>query len=300
MTDLAASLRGAARRAERTAVRGARPFVPARTRRLIRTAPRRARLVGSYRAWRRSPLLALRYLLTDPEIDNFTYSIANTDELASFLAAALGANVDEIAASIRELRADGPLRGEIEDRLVSRPDRRRTMPYGRRLGWYAVARHLKPGVAIETGVHDGLGSAVLLRALARNEVDGVAGTLISIDIRSGVGWLIPPRLRRHHDVRIGDSLGILRSVGPNRPVDLFIHDSDHRYEHETNEFETILPFTRARLDPHVRQRPREHGVRGLLWPPRPRLPLLARGPARALLSGAGIGLAVVTADALGR
>jgi hypothetical protein len=31
----------------------------------------------------------------------------------------------------------------------------------------------------------------------------------------------------------------LAALLPDRPIDMFIHDSDHRYDHETGEFEAI-------------------------------------------------------------
>ena len=201
-------------------------------------------MLDTYGAWQRSPSSALRYLLTDPELDNFTYRISNSDRLASFLADALGTDAADMGRYIRELQADRAVRAEIEARLASRPDRRRTMPYGRRLGWYAIVRHLKPRLVVETGIHDGLGSTVLLRALERNAAEGVDGRLLSIDIRSDAGWLIPDDLRRRHEVLIGDSLALLGPAIGDRPVGFFVHDSDHRYGHETAEFDTVLPLTK--------------------------------------------------------
>ena len=232
-------------RFRRELIRLVRPLVPARTRRLLRTVPRRWRLLETYGAWQRSPGSALRYLLTDPELDNFTYRISNTDRLASLLADALGIDASVMSGYIRELQADRRLRTGIEDRLAVRVDRRRTMPYGRRLGWYAVVRHLKPRLVVETGILDGLGSTVLLRALERNAAEGVDGRLLSVDIRSDAGWLIPDELRLRHEVLIGDSLALLGPAIGDRRVGFFVHDSDHAYGHETAEFETILPLTEA-------------------------------------------------------
>ena len=180
-----------------------------RVERLVRTGRRRATVLSAYGAWRRSPQAALRYLLTDPELDNFTYRISNAGELSTFLADALHADRTVIASYLRELDADRVLRRQLERRLARRVDRRRSMPYGRRLGWYAIVRHLKPSLLVETGIHDGLGSSVLLRAIERNAAEGVDGRLISFDTRRAAGWLIPRALRARHDVRTGVSLGLL-------------------------------------------------------------------------------------------
>ena len=130
--------------------------------------------------------------------------------------------------------------GRIRLRLATRSDRNRSMPFGRRLGWYAIARIRRPRLIVETGVHDGLGSTALLRALERNAADGFPGELVSIDIRRSVGWLIPDGLRPRHRLVIGDALVNITSAAADRPIDMFIHDSDHRYEHETAEFETAV------------------------------------------------------------
>jgi predicted O-methyltransferase YrrM len=116
------------------------------------------------------------------------------------------------------------------------------MPYGRRLGWYAIARATKPRTIVETGVHDGLGSTVLLRALERNAAEGRPGSLISFDPVPSAGWLIPSSLRVQHQLVEGPAPDLFTAVLRDRQVDMFIHDSDHRYEHETAEFESILDF----------------------------------------------------------
>jgi hypothetical protein len=273
-----------------------RPSGPARIGFLFRTAARRAKTLRTYGAWRRSPRHAARYLLTDPELDNFTYRIGNTWELAAFLADAMHTDPEVVAAYIRELEGDQVLRRQIERRLVTRVDRRRSMPYGRRVGWYAIVRHRKPLLVVETGIHDGLGSSVLLRAIEKNATEGVDGRLMSFDTRRSSGWLIPKKLRLRHDVVIGNSLALLGPTLGDRTVDVFIHDSDHRYEYETAEFEAI--FTRSKSgtillsdNAHAGRAMADFcGDNGLdfrYW---------HELPARHFYPGAGIGLAVVPDD----
>ena len=217
-----------------------RAIVPARARREVRLVRAKSRLVRTYGGIRRDPTRSLRYLLFDRELDNFTYPIANLAELSAFLAVALGIDRATVQSYMRELQADEALAQALRTRLVGRPDRNRSMPFGRRLGWYAAARIRRPRLIIETGVHDGLGSTALLRALERNEEDGFPGRLVSVDIRPSVGWLIPDDLRERHTLVIGDALAAIVAAAVDEPIDMFIHDSDHRYEHETAEFETAF------------------------------------------------------------
>jgi hypothetical protein len=144
---------------------------------------------------------------------------------------------------VDELDTDHEFRRAIQDAPGWPPGRKGVMPYGRRLGWYAIVRATKPRLAVETGVHDGLGSAVILRALERNAEEGSGGVLLSFDIRSDVGWLVPSWLRGRYELRIADALATLGEAVADRRVDFFVHDSDHRYEHETGEFEAVLPLT---------------------------------------------------------
>lgn len=218
----------------------AKSRLPASVWRSLREVRGKIRALRTYRALQRSPIKAVRYLLFDREVDNFTYDISNRDELAAFLARVLERDATVMRRYIDELDTDRELRKAIEGAPTWRPRRRGTMPYGRRLGWYAVVRATKPRLAIETGVHAGLGSAVILRALARNADEGAEGVLLSFDIRSDVASPVPHWLRSRYELRISDALTTLGESVGGRRVDLFIHDSDHRYEHETGEFEAVL------------------------------------------------------------
>jgi hypothetical protein len=220
----------------------ARRIVPTGARQAARRLAIKQGVLRSYGAWRRTPVEAFRFLITSREMDNFTYEIANVPELVTFLAEALGRPRDEVTRAVAELEGDRELEAWLGASLAGRPDRNPRMPYGRRIGWYALVRLTRPSLVVETGVHDGLGSTVLLRALDRNAADGVCGELTSFDTRPDVGWLIPDVLRERHRLVIGDALEHLVPVVNGREVGLFIHDSDHRYEHETAELELITPL----------------------------------------------------------
>lgn len=202
----------------------------------------RAKLWALHNYWsamRRHPGKALSFLLFDPELDNYTYQIANLDELGTFMAAAIGINAGQARAYIEELEQDTAFRAELNSRLRTRRDRKHTALYGRRAGWYCAVRALHPHLLIETGVHDGLGSSVLLRALERNRAEGHNGSLIGIDIDPRAGWLIPDRLRVHFTLKLENSITSLSRLKDEEGVDFFVHDSDHRYDYELGEYQAV-------------------------------------------------------------
>jgi predicted O-methyltransferase YrrM len=273
-----------------------RSVLPVRMRRSIRLVPHRWKMVRYYGGMRRSPVHSLRYLISDLEPDNFTYDIKNDRELAHALATMAGAEEAAVLAFINEIRSDRDLAAMIEATLRGRPDRNRTMPFGRRMGWYAVVRLRKPKLVYETGVHDGLGSIALLRALQRNRDEGAPGHLVGFDINPAAGWLIPDEMRGLYDLVIGDSLQRLPDSLSGRTVNMFVHDSDHSYEHEMAEWQiakshlgvgSILISDNAHACDAFQDFCAANGFQSMLWREVPR---------DHFYPGAGIGMAVVRAD----
>jgi hypothetical protein len=114
---------------------------------------------------------------------------------------------------------------------------------------YALIRARRPATLVETGVCNGVSSAVVLSALNRNG----AGRLFSIDypeysdgsvrdfdesklgavvpIGKQPGWLIPDHLRDRWELTVGKSQEelppLLARLGT---IDFFMHDSEHSYE----------------------------------------------------------------------
>lgn len=128
-----------------------------------------------------------------------------------------------------------------------RPDSPVPFNLGRFKVWYTMVRLVKPQVVLETGVHDGLSSALILRAMSRNN----RGRLVSIDLPDlnlpngvgGPGWLIPDELKSRWHLCLGDSRRLLPLLArQHAPIDIFIHDSDHRAEFQTFEYRTVRPF----------------------------------------------------------
>lgn len=102
---------------------------------------------------------------------------------------------------------------------------------------YALVRAMAPERVVETGVANGHSSALILEALARNGV----GRLLSIDVRSDVGALVPEPLRARWDLTIlglrGPRAALDRALEAVPSIDLFIHDSDHAYAWQRREYE---------------------------------------------------------------
>lgn len=111
---------------------------------------------------------------------------------------------------------------------------------------YAVVRALEPEVMLETGVADGLSTAVILAAMNASGV----GALHSVDISPDVGRVAKAagdttrwRLHVHRHLRgEQDMRALLRQLGT---VDVYYHDSGHSWLWQTFEYETVVPHVRA-------------------------------------------------------
>jgi len=130
---------------------------------------------------------------------------------------------------------------------------------------YAILRHLRPEVAVETGVANGFSTAFSLLALRENarghlhsvdlprEVgrDYEPGTFYEGEGRAGIpggtqpGWLIPTELKERWTLILGRTqdelpplLGRLGTIGT------FMHDSEHSFECMWFEFTTAWPHLR--------------------------------------------------------
>ncbi|MEA2373687.1 MAG: hypothetical protein QOD53_150 [Thermoleophilaceae bacterium] len=179
----------------------------------------------------------LRYLVLGAEIGNFTYELANEPDLAAFLDRVFGIGEQRAMDLIDEARNDEVLAGRLLAATRGRWWTKTSPPFGRRLGWYAIIRLVKPELVVETGIHDGLGSLILVRALERNAEEGVHGRLVGFDIYERAGWIVGehPLYRR---VIEPTQAALARELDAGPPLGVFIHDSMHTYEHERFELET--------------------------------------------------------------
>jgi hypothetical protein len=190
--------------------------------------------------FRDHPLVAARYVLIDPEIDNFTYELDNEEDLAAFVAGVTNTTERKSRELIAEVKRDTRLAAELQGRARWRPDFKRRLAFGRRLGWYSIARALKPNVVVEAGIKDGLGSALLLEAIQRNQAEGFPGTVISFDLSPDRGWLVSDRLRPSWEPVFESTYHALERVLRDRRVEMIIHDSEPTYACERFEFECAL------------------------------------------------------------
>jgi predicted O-methyltransferase YrrM len=209
--------------------------VAAFPKRLMRVARHDARVLRTSATW----------LFTSREHHNYTYDLTNLsrEHLAWYVAAVCDTPVKQVRAHMTEIENDEALRRHIEDGIAGSARRGLAdsrVRYARRVGWYAIVRARRPRHIVETGVDKGLGSCVLAAALLRNAAEGHPGRVTSLDINPEAGYLakVAP-WSEVVDLVIGDSLASIAAL--DRPVDLFLHDSDHRSAHERREFVAVEP-----------------------------------------------------------
>jgi len=203
--------------------------------RLARVARHDARVFGT----------SARWLFTSREHHNYTYDLTrlSREHLAWFVSVVCDIPVAQARGYFGEIEADSDLRGHIE-RATAGSARRgladRQVRYARRIGWYALVRAAKPAHVVETGVDKGLGTCVISAALLRNGAEGKPGRVTSLDINPEAGYLArSDPWASVVDLVIGDSIASIGAL--DRPVDLFLHDSDHSVAHERREFQAVEP-----------------------------------------------------------
>lgn len=185
---------------------------------------------------------AVRWLFTSRETTNFTYDLELDSKryLASMIADVTAKPHSEILGYIAELENDPDLREHIVSETAASDFSHiadANACFGRRIGWYAFVRALKPKVVVETGVDKGLGACVLTAALMRNRQEGFKGRYFGTDINSAAGYLLSGPYAELGTILYGDSIESLRKI--EEQIDLFINDSDHSADYEAEEYEVI-------------------------------------------------------------
>src|ERR1035441_7200342 len=118
----------------------------------------------------------LRWTLSSREVTNFTYQItrANQEYLAHTVSVITGVPYSGAMSYLAEIQEDDDVRRHIAERVRRSPGRHvsdEVCVFGRRIGWYAFVRIVKPRVVVETGVDKGHGAVLLCAALMRNEAE---------------------------------------------------------------------------------------------------------------------------------
>ena len=184
----------------------------------------------------------LKWGFTSKEDTNFTYFLQpnNVKYLANLIAVVTGKDYDIVLGYIREAENDKVLKETILAGIEQSPLRKfadKEIRFGRRLGWYAFVRVLKPKVVVETGVDKGLGSMILCAALLKNKEEGFPGKYYGTDINPQAGYLLSGKYKEVGEILYGDSIETLSAFKDQ--IDLFINDSDHSAQYEYDEYLTI-------------------------------------------------------------
>jgi hypothetical protein len=200
----------------------------------------RSRLPAPF-VWRQFASAA-SWLVRSRETTNYTYELTprNLKHLASFVSVVAKVPYEEAAGYVRELMDDEDLKRHVVQRTRESGEGFKSdaeARFGRRVGWYAFVRALKPRVVVETGVDKGLGACVLAAALLRNRAEGRDGRYYGTDIDPRAGFLLSGRYKDAGEVLIGDSIESLTALQCG--IDLFINDSDHSAEYEGREYEVV-------------------------------------------------------------
>lgn len=187
----------------------------------------------------------LKWGFRSREDTNFTYHLTadNISYLAHTVAVVTKTDYSLILKYMDEAQSDETLRDTILNAIEHSPEKRSAdneVRFGRRLGWYAFARAMKPNIIVETGVDKGLGSVLLCAALLRNREEGFEGRYYGTDINPQAGYFLEGEYKEVGEVLYGDSLASLSAF--SEKIDLFINDSDHSSEYEYQEYQTIMPL----------------------------------------------------------
>jgi len=186
----------------------------------------------------------VKWAMRSKEDTNFTYDLTrdNLLSLAQTIAVVTKYDAHIILEYIEEAQNDvllkESIRYTIKKSLKGKTNRTDAeVKFGRRLGWYALVRILKPGIVVETGVDKGLGSVLLCTALQRNSEEGFRGKYFGTDINPEAGFLLTEKYSDVGKILYGDSIESLNKLDEN--IDLFINDSDHSGEYEYREYLAI-------------------------------------------------------------
>lgn len=196
---------------------------------------------------RDNPRAGLRYVLLDPETESFTFELDNELEVVDTLAVALRAPREDLLRYAEETHTDPELHERLTRHLRWRFDVKHRPPLGNRLVWYLIARALKPELIVETGIYHGLGSLVLLRALARNAAEGSPGELMSFDVSPRAGVMVREGMREPWRRFTGRTNELLEPALAGRSVGMLIHDTPHTEENQRLEFGAAISHAASRL-----------------------------------------------------
>jgi predicted O-methyltransferase YrrM len=194
----------------------------------------------AYSYYKKKLSLINKWYFLDTEDSNFYYNLTthNLDILANTVSLITKKNKKKIKDYFNELQTDFVLRNHIEKKLKkNKYGKDIKVDYGRRYGWYAIVRAMRPKIIIETGVSHGVGSCVLAKALMKNKAEGYQGYYYGTELDLKAGKIFSGKYKKYGKILYGDSVTTLKKF--NFKIDLFINDSDHDEDYEYLEYEVI-------------------------------------------------------------
>ena len=185
----------------------------------------------------------LKWVINSKEDTNYTYDLTdqNLDELFKLLEIIFNINYSEIQKYSDELLGNEILKTYLSTKIKTSSFKNfadKEIKFSRRIGWYIIARIIKPKLIIETGVDKGMGSVILAEAIIKNKLEGFEGEYLGTDINPDAEYLFDGIYSEHGKILYGDSIQSLKTL--DKQIDLFINDSDHSSVYEGNEYKTIL------------------------------------------------------------
>jgi hypothetical protein len=186
------------------------------------------RLLKSYRVPTTS-LDAIKFCIFSRELDTFTYSIANIDELTRTLSGYFKTDrtiqenyVSEIENYSKNLSGVLRFSGGRE--------------IGRHMFVYCAIRNIKPDIVIELGVKEGLGTLCIIQALDMNN----SGKVISVDNNPTSGRLIRKLEHIRLNFYIEDSVKFMSKLNMLSGVVIVISDSSNDINHIEAEWQNAI------------------------------------------------------------
>jgi hypothetical protein len=200
------------------------------------------RIVNASQYYNKKYMEIMKWGIQSNEDTNYTYDLTESNilYLAHTISFVVQQDYKTILNFIYEAQNDTFLKNHIIQQ-IQQSDLKKfadlQIRFGRRLGWYAMIRALKPRTVVETGVDKGLGSVLICAALLKNKEEGFEGRYYGTDINPKAGYLLTGKYREIGEVLYGDSIESLSKFKDT--IDIFINDSDHSADYEYREYVTI-------------------------------------------------------------
>ena len=182
-----------------------------------------------------------KYIFFGNEITNFTYEINNHNEIIHTINNITKCDYKKIDALMKELDfSNTELKNFFSERFYN--DFKSKNIFGRRYIWYLLVRIIKPKIVIESGIFQGLGSALLSFALYMNNKDDkeLKSKFIGLDIKLNTPYLNKNAFKQVNIfLNEVDSLIFLKNFNEKNKI-IYISDAKHEFEFEKKEFDLIL------------------------------------------------------------